>query len=336
MNQPKTVTIKTHTLYTVQTYQASAYKTWNDFIGSAKNATFLFHRDFMEYHSDRFTDHSVLVYKGSKLVAVLPANVVDQQLYSHQGLTYGGLVLSPKVKLTDVIEGCQALLKHLHDQGITTLHLKELPSFYSELPSEEMAYVLQLAQAKCTRVDTASVIDYRNRLSIQSNRIEGVKKAKKQGLCMEETHDFTAFWDEILLPNLDKRHSAKPTHTLEEIIQLKAKFSKNIRQFNVYKEDQIVAGATIFETKTTAHVQYISANEQKQELGALDFLFSALITDTFSGKWFFDFGISNEQQGKKLNKGLSYWKECFGARTHVHRFYEIETANHHLLNDVWL
>ena len=163
-----------------------------------------------------------------------------------------------------------------------------------------------------------------------------MKKAQKQGLHIEETVDFSAFWNEILLPNLAKRHAAKPTHTLEEIIVLKSKFPENIRQFNVYKEDQIVAGATIFETDTVAHVQYISANEQKQELGALDFLFEELITRTFSGKWYFDFGISNEQQGTKLNKGLSYWKECFGARTYVHRFYEIHTENHHLLNDVFL
>ncbi|WP_299767525.1 GNAT family N-acetyltransferase [uncultured Dokdonia sp.] len=290
----------------------------------------------MEYHRDRFVDHSLLVYKGSKLVAVLPANRIDQVLHSHQGLTYGGLVVSPKTKLADVIEICQTLLKHLHDQGITTLHLKEIPSFYSALPSEEMAYILQLVQAGCIRVDTASVIDYRNRLAIQSNRVEGVKKAQKQGLRIEETQDFESFWNEILLPNLEKRHAAKPTHTLEEINSLHAKFPKNIRQFNVYKEDQIVAGATIFQTKTTAHVQYISANEQKQELGALDFLFQELIIKTFADLWYFDFGISNEQQGTKLNKGLSYWKECFGARTYVHRFYEIETANHHLLNNVFL
>lgn len=290
----------------------------------------------MEYHNDRFTDHSLLIYKDSKLVAILPANVRENQLYSHQGLTYGGLVLSPKVKLVDVIEISQVLLQHLHDQGITKMYLKELPSFYSSLPAEELAYVLHLVKAQCTRIDTASVIDYRNRSSIQSNRVEGVKKAQKQELRIAETPNFKEFWNEILVPNLEKRHGAKPTHTLEEIQSLHAKFPKNIRQFNVYKEDQIVAGATIFETNTTAHVQYISANEQKQELGALDFLFEQLITDTFAGKWYFDFGISNEQHGQKLNKGLSYWKECFGARTFVHRFYEIETANHHLLNDVFL
>jgi hypothetical protein len=323
-------------MYTVQAYKASDRSVWNDFIASAKNATFLFNRDFMEYHSDRFTDHSLLVYKGSKLVAVLPANNVDQEIYSHQGLTYGSLVLSPKVKLVDVIEIGKTLFRYLHDQGITKLHLKEVPSFYNVLPSEEIAYILQLVGAKCTRVDTASVIDYRNRVAIQSNRIEGVKKAKKHGLRIEETHNFKEFWNEILLPNLNKRHNAAPTHSLEEISKLWNVFRKNIRQFNVYKEDQIVAGTTIFQTKTTAHVQYISANEQKQELGALDFLFEELITKTFSDCWYFDFGISNEQQGQKLNKGLSYWKACFGARTYVHRFYEIETANHHLLNDVLL
>ena len=53
-------------------------------------------------------------------------------------------------------------------------------------------------------------------------------------------------------------------------------------------------------------------------------------------KTYFDFGISNEAGGLKLNKGLSYWKECFGAHTYVHRFYEIETANHILLDTVYL
>lgn len=290
----------------------------------------------MEYHSDRFQDYSLLIHKAEKLVAVLPANRLGDTLYSHQGLTYGGLIVSPKLKLKDYILLFQELLQHLEKQGIQTLVLKEMPDFYATYPSQEIGYVAQLTRAVITRVDTAAVIDYAATNTIQSNRLEGLKKAQKQGLVLKEETRFDAFWQDILLPNLAARHDALPTHTLEEIKKLHAKFPENIRQFNVYKGNQIVAGATLFVTQTTAHVQYISANAQKQELGSLDFLFEELITKTFAHKRFFDFGISNEQQGTKLNGGLSYWKECFGARTKLHRFYSFNTAHHGLLNDVVL
>jgi len=290
----------------------------------------------MEYHSDRFTDASLLVYKTKKLVALLPANRLEDRVYSHQGLTYGGLVVSLKLKLKDYIILFQELLQYLTKQGVSSFHIKELPDFYAIQPSQELGYLAQLTQAKTTRVDSASVIDYTNKLPIQPNRLEGVKKAKRQGLVIREEETFEAFWQEILLPNLATRHDASPTHTQEEITDLHGKFPKNIRQFNVYKDNHIVAGATIFETKTTAHVQYISANAQKQELGSLDFLFEQLINRTFAHKRYFDFGISNESQGKLLNGGLSYWKECFGGRTKVHRFYQFNTANHSLLKNVLL
>lgn len=290
----------------------------------------------MEYHSDRFKDHSLLVFNNEKLVAVLPANKVDATLYSHQGLSYGGLVLTSKIKLKEYLGIFKEVLFFLDSKGIKNLLIKELPEFYATLPSQEIAYIAQLTQARITRVDTASVIDYRNRLSLQSNRLEGVKKGQKLELVIKEETDFKNFWNEILLPNLEKRHQAKPTHSLDEITHLQQNFPKHIRQFNVYKNEEIVAGATIFETKTTAHVQYISGNEQKQELGSLDFLFNQLIKNTFAHKRYFDFGISNEAQGTQLNAGLSYWKECFGARTMVHRFYSFRTDTYKLLKEVLL
>ena len=113
-------------------------------------------------------------------------------------------------------------------------------------------------------------------------------------------------------------------------------FPKQIRQFNVYYNDTIVAGTTIFETKKVAHAQYISATENKQELGSLDFLFHHLIHTVFNHKHYFDFGISNENQGQNINEGLLYWKESFGARTITQDFYSFNTANHNLLDAVLL
>jgi hypothetical protein len=59
-----------------------------------------------------------------------------------------------------------------------------------------------------------------------------------------------------------------------------------------------------------------------------------LISETFKNKRFFDFGISNENQGRKLNNGLSYWKESFGASTIIQDFYEVKTSNYCLLDTV--
>jgi hypothetical protein len=66
----------------------------------------------------------------------------------------------------------------------------------------------------------------------------------------------------------------------------------------------------------------------------LDFLYHELITKTFKDKNYFDFGTSNENQGKNLNSGLNFWKESFGASTITQDFYEVETSNFNLLNDV--
>ena len=121
---------------------------------------------------------------------------------------------------------------------------------------------------------------------------------------------------------------------MEEITGLQAKFPQNIRQFNVYSGEQLVAGTTVFETPEVAHLQYISGNETKNESGSLDFLHHYLLTSVFRNKNYFDFGISNENQGKNINQGLSFWKESFGARTIVQNFYKVNTANFSNLDNV--
>jgi hypothetical protein len=61
--------------------------------------------------------------------------------------------------------------------------------------------------------------------------------------------------------------------------------------------------------KKVAHGQYIS-KFGSEETGSLDFVW-LFTTKEFIGKRYFDFGISNVDQGKKLNEGLTYWKESF-------------------------
>lgn len=322
--------------FSVQKFQTGHKQEWDQFVGKAKNATFLFQRDFMDYHSDRFEDYSLLVFKNEKLVAVLPANLVGKEIHSHQGLSYGGLVLGHKITFEESLQIFKQLLSFLNEKGIAVLHLKLLPQIYHQLPSAEIDYLLFLVKATVTRRDITSCIYNKNPLKIaSSNRLRGIKKGEKNHLEIREEPNFKSFWEEVLEPNLKKMHDQKPVHSIEEIELLHARFPKNIKQFNVYKDGKIVAGTTIFETATVAHCQYISANEMGRNTGSLDFLFHFLIGH-FADKEYFDFGIVNENHGKKVNKGLLHWKESFGGRSIVHDFYLIKTENHQLLNNVFL
>ncbi|WNH07728.1 GNAT family N-acetyltransferase [Thalassobellus suaedae] len=322
--------------YKVVRYSSLNYVEWNAFVSKAKNATFLFHRDFMDYHQDRFEDFSLLVYQKDKLVAILPANEHENKVYSHQGLTYGGLVLNEVIKFEVVLEVFKELLMYLSSSGFESLILKQIPSIYNTVISEEIQYLMFILKAELIRRDTLSVIDLNNKIKISNNRMEGFKRGKKHRLVIKEEDSFDLFWNNILIKNLKEKHQAKPVHSLNEIILLKKNFPRNIRQFNVYKDDRIVAGTTVFESKSVAHSQYISGDENKNMLGSLDFLHVHLINDVFKNKKYFDFGTSNESNGLQINRGLQFWKEGFGARTLTQDFYQVKIDNYQLLNNVFV
>ena len=276
--------------YLVRKYESKDFAIWNAFVSVAKNATFLFHRDFMEYHQDRFQDFSLLVFEEEKLISIVPANKLGDVLFSHQGLSYGGFVFLEQIKLPEVISIVKNVLQFLSEQNIKTLQLKVLPSIYNRYFSEEIEYVLFLTQAQLTRRDCLSVLDLTKPFKYSTLRKRGVDKGVKNELVVKEEVAFESYWNEILIPNLANKHQVKPVHTLEEIALLQQRFPKNIRHFNVYHKNKLVAGATVFETNLVAHAQYISGNEQKNELGSVDFLFNYLITDVFKDNHYFDFG----------------------------------------------
>lgn len=300
-------------------------------MGSAKNATFLFNRDFMDYHNNRFTDFSLMVYKKEKLFALLPLNIENGVGYSHQGLTYGGLILQEKAKLFDSFEAFKEILKYLYKNNIQKLDIRIIPSIYNTLPSEELEYFLFKAHAKNIKKDVLMVIDYSNHLRFQKNRREGINKAKRNKLTLKIDGNFDDFWNQILIPNLAKKYQVKPVHSLKEIKLLATRFPNNIKQVNVYKDNKIVAGTTVFLTKKVIHPQYVSGNYDKNNLGSLDLLYDFICNHLDTNKAYFNFNISSENKGEILNKGLIFWKEGCGARTLVSNNFVVETNKYKTL-----
>lgn len=277
-----------------------------------------------------------MIFRNDKLVAVFPMNAVGNTVISHQGLTYGGLLFGTNVKFNHVLAIFRAVLKHLSESKITTLGLKVLPDIYASFPNDELKYLMFILQAKLERRDVLSVIPLSEVVKRSKDRKEGTKRGVKNGLVVKEETQMEGFWKSLLEVNLQEKYKTKPVHSLEEIQLLKSRFPKNIRQFNVYHKNRLVAGTTIFETEHVAHSQYISGNNENNTLGSLDFLHSYLIDTVFKDKKYFDFGISNENAGKNINSGLLYWKEGFGARTVTQDFYSIQTNKYTLLDAVLL
>ena len=320
--------------YTVKRYESKYFDDWNAFISTAKNATFLFNRNFMEYHSDRFKDFSLMIYDQEKLVAVLPANRVGATVFSHQGLTYGGLVLPPNSKLYNVIFIFKSILSFLNENAITTFNIKKIPSIYCDTFSDETDYLVSICKGITKMKHAVSVINLDSNFKISKSRRECINRGKKLNLVIKEEENLELFWNDILIPNLMEKYNSKPVHSIEEILHLKEKFPKNIKHFNVYHNDKLVCGTTLFITNDVVKPQYISGNEDNNLLGSIDYLYDFLINEVSKGKKFFDFGPSHENNGLNIVKNINFWKESFGAQTLVQNFYEIETSNYHLLDSI--
>lgn len=307
---------------------------WNEFLAKAKNGSFLFHRDYMDYHSDRFSDYSLMVFQDGRIAGLLPANIADNRLNSHQGLTYGGFVVAQETKMNAFLQMFSAALKFLSENKIETLLLKPLPRIYSELPCDEVDWALFIVKAQLHVRNSTFSIDQQARLPYQERRRRSIKKAQKlQPSIVGGNTAYSSFWNDILIQNMLERHGVKPVHTLQEIELLASRFPDNIRQYNIYVGDTIMAGCTVYLTKTVAHAQYISGSPEGRSNGCLDYLFDFLINEEFRSYRYFDFGICNEDHGLIINHGLLDWKEGFGARAVSQDHYLIETARYPLLEE---
>lgn len=313
----------------VAPYSPSLCRQWNDFVSHSKNATFLFNRNYMDYHRDRFTDASLVVRKDQTIVCLLPANRMDtRRVCSHQGLTYGGFLLQRDETLHGALEAIEACLAYLETAGIELLHLKRQPRFYARLPDDEIDYAAFITDSLLVRRDCALVLDLSSPLPLRKGKKHSAGRARRAGCTAHESRDFEKFWQEILQPRLQKRYGAKPVHTATEIRQLADAFPENIRLFICELSGKLQAGMVIFETLRVAHLQYSALAMEALDPGALDYLAEWLIEKIYPRKAFFDFGTCNEEEGRRVNAGLLRSKEGFGARTLVHDFYEMKTASH--------
>lgn len=309
-------------MISVVRYESGRKAAWDRFVSESKNATFLFHRDYMEYHADRFTDHSLLFFDGDKLVAVMPASQHDDRLVSHGGLTYGGVVSGRAMKTGTMLEVFDALAAYAQQQSLAKLVYKRVPYIYHDLPSEEDLYALFRAGATLFRRDVSTTLARAERIPYTKGRQYQINKSKKAGLTVARSTDYEGFM-RVEEEHLTGKFGVKPVHTAAEIALLASRFPDNIHLYTAAREGRIAAGVIVYESRNVAHAQYIAATAEGKELSAVDAIVDHLLRDVYADKPYFDFGISTEEQGRVLNAGLVENKESYGGRAVVYDFYEL-------------
>lgn len=309
-------------MFEIRKYDIADRQEWDSFIGKSKNGTFLFKRGYMEYHNDRFEDCSLLVYDNNKLRAVLPANVKDNILQSHGGLTYGGLISDGCMTTEAAMEMFSEINKYLLEQGIEKVVYKPTPWIYHTLPAEEDLYaIIQVCGAKLVSREISSTVYLPNRPKFSQLRRRCVNKARRNGIIVRESNDIATFWN-ILNANLEGRYGVSPVHTEKELSLLASRFPDSIKLFMAYDGEEALGGTLVFVMNEIVHTQYIAASPKGKTVGALDMVFDELINEEFSNYRFLDFGKSTEHHGIWLNKNLIHQKEGFGGRGVCYDVYE--------------
>ena len=309
-------------MFEVRKYDIADRQEWDSFIGKSKNGTFLFKRGYMEYHNDHFEDCSLLVYDNKKLRAVLPANVKDNILQSHGGLTYGGLISDGCMTTEAAMEMFSEINKYLLEQGIEKVIYKPTPWIYHTLPAEEDLYaIIQVCGAKLVSREISSTVYLPNRPKFSQLRRRCVNKARRNGIIVRESNDIATFWN-ILNANLEGRYGVSPVHTEKELSLLISRFPNSIKLFMAYDGEEALGGTLVFVMNGIVHTQYIAASPKGKTVGALDIVLDELINKEFSNYRFLDFGKSTEQHGTWLNKNLIHQKEGFGGRGVCYDVYE--------------
>lgn len=312
--------------------QTNAHE-WDEFVARAPMATFLHTRRYLAYHGERFKDTSLVIRdEHDKLIGLFPAAVdplQHKQLVSHPGITYGGLLHEGKLSGEKMIEALRAVFDYYSAHGFETLRYKPVPHIYHRVPSADDVYALFHLGAALYRCDLACALDLVNRPPAGSRRKRGLKKALKSGVQVAEaSHFIEPLWN-VLTDNLFRKYAAKPVHSLEEITRLHDLFPHEIKCVVALVDAEVVAGIVLFATPRVVRAQYIAASAAGYETNALDAIFEFCFENAKAeGAAFFDFGTSNEDEGRVLNSGLYRFKAEFGGGGVAQEFYEMDLGRY--------
>jgi hypothetical protein len=178
------------------------------------------------------------------------------------------------------------------------------------------------ADRSCT---LSAAVDLQAPSKEKKTRREERAQAARMGVHVVRDENYLEpFWA-ILEAHLMRRHGVGPVHTLDEMRWLAAAFPDSIECHGVLLDDDLIAGVVLYKTPCVVRPQYAAATERGFEVSALNVGLSAGIDAARQGGLrYYDFGHSNEQEGRVLNASLYQFKTYFGAGGVPFETYEVD------------
>ena len=305
-------------------YNDNYREKWEKFVlNNSVNGSFLMSRNFLEYHKDRFVDHSLLFVRGgSTIVGVCPAvekmENGEKQFISHAGSTFGGIIVGKEYYNISNISGMvESLDEYLKANGFNYALIKNPNEIFASENGNLVDYMFynrgyQNYDELSFAVDFSKVANGDVVMNFKSKTRNLYRTSLKGNLELKPltTKEEIASFYEVLCKSLEK-YDTKPVHSLDELYELYFDRLPNIiRFYGVFHEGQIIAGSMVFIINDVFHTQYLCANPEFLYLKPMDFMDGNLIILAHDeGFKFFSFGISTEDHGHYLNENLAKFKE---------------------------
>lgn len=309
---------------------------WDHFVlEQSANGTFQQTRQFLNYHpKGRFIDNSLMFIKGTEIIGVISANLIQNEEYrvlcSHRGSTFGGIIIEKRNIKVSVLEKIfEELDVYCKKNNISKIDLKMTSELYSRDKTELMDYMLFNHGYKCT-MEVGYYVDFKKyNQDIPSNYSSSVRRhykaSCKNGLMFKEerNRDGIKLFYEVLLDNY-KKFDKCPAHSLDDLYYLQEEILKDrIRFFCVYKDEEVVASSMVFDfDHKVFHTQYLASKYEFSNLYVNEFLYTSLIETAREGEFpYLSFGTTTLEEGYVLNYNLAQYKEQYGTEQYVNRTY---------------
>jgi len=298
-------------------YKEEYETVWDDFVNNGIFGTVHHTRAFMNYHpSNRFMDHSILIYYKQELICVVPAckrHATDVCYFSYLGATYGGPVFSNKYCATKyLLPIIDVMLDHYENKIefrlANNIYFKEDIFILYCILGNRLTMVPELSWYVNTNEDFINnITNKRNK----SNLIKIIKNTEIHCEKKSELDDYMNFYT-MLNDGLNARHDTTPTHTREEFIHLSNILQDKQALYLVKQNNDMILGG-VYVIKVTSqcwYTFYISKNIHTDNHAAILYLMYTIHADAKKeGVPLLDYGITTENRGKNINIGLADFKQ---------------------------
>lgn len=291
----------------------------------------LFHRPrFLRYHpGGRFDSRYLKLFHKGAVKAVFAYHETDGRAVSPFGASFGGMVHRNDLPVRYIDEMTDALVTWL-SKRYSSVVITPTPSFYLRTHQEASEFCLLRHGFELDAAEMVQVVELDRFASdpfdlFTESRRRNVRKAKKEGVrIVEDSSRLETYYD--LLSTTLERHETTPTHTLEELIDLRERFPYRFRLDVALVDDEVVGGIYYFVVNDrVVNSFYIAHNRQFSKKNPISYLvYEGIMTAKEDGFSYYNLGASSHDLDIK-NPGIARFKSGFGAQVALRKRFLLET-----------